>query len=512
MCARVNFVISPEAINGLSFPSSNTESYGFAVMMFPSVEELDSVVANVGSFSLDKKTAIRACRLEEAFSIINGINPLEKVIESKVGACKQLNYTVDFSNVWNWMSDEAQREQFLVRGGRDLQVFWLDGNTGEVELKDDGEQARLEKVGGCGLGDTMAIWTNGEASWSPMGTYLFTLHAKGVRLWGGEDFRSMVRLPHAGVQKVLFSADEMYVLTWDGQFGEENSIRLHVTASGSVLQTFKSPKYGPFGVPAWPLCRISDDSKYLAFPHEEGGILLYELPSMKEIILLRTMGGGTESLRFSWQPRQNPSHLAIWGPSEDDSIPSRLSIMDIATQQVVCSKNLFAVGGVGKIRWQSGGTYCALVTRIVRRIQGKKRQAQTQMEIFRMKEKNMPVDSAVVDDEIIFFGWAYNNRFAIITNNRTAVFYTLTPGGCIAVATLEVPREVNKLVWSRTSNYFVLASTTDSSGALWFGQLVDQPTQHFTVKIIHKDEMNDLTDVKWDPTGRFVMTSKLLLP
>lgn len=50
--------------------------------------------------------------------------------------------------------------------------------------------------------------------WSPLGSYLCTLHSKGIALWGGEHFRQIQRFSHQGVQLVDFSPCERYLVTF----------------------------------------------------------------------------------------------------------------------------------------------------------------------------------------------------------------------------------------------------------------------------------------------------------
>ena len=53
-------------------------------------------------------------------------------------------------------------------------------------------------------------WTETYVRWSPMGTYLATLHSQGVALWGGDDYKRIAKFAHPGVQYIDFSPCERY--------------------------------------------------------------------------------------------------------------------------------------------------------------------------------------------------------------------------------------------------------------------------------------------------------------
>ena len=44
--------------------------------------------------------------------------------------------------------------------------------------------------------------------WSPVGTYLATMHQRGVALWGGPNFEQIMRFSHSEVQFIEFSPCE----------------------------------------------------------------------------------------------------------------------------------------------------------------------------------------------------------------------------------------------------------------------------------------------------------------
>ena len=50
--------------------------------------------------------------------------------------------------------------------------------------------------------------------WSPLGTYMVTFHARGIALWGGQDFHKVQKFSHPNVQYIDFSPCERYIVTF----------------------------------------------------------------------------------------------------------------------------------------------------------------------------------------------------------------------------------------------------------------------------------------------------------
>jgi translation initiation factor 3 subunit B len=51
-------------------------------------------------------------------------------------------------------------------------------------------------------------WTENFVRWSPLGTYMATFHTRGIALWGGPEFKQIMRFGHTGVQVIDFSPCE----------------------------------------------------------------------------------------------------------------------------------------------------------------------------------------------------------------------------------------------------------------------------------------------------------------
>jgi len=87
---------------------------------------------------------------------------------------------------------------YQVRHGEDTEIWWHDPLA----------------IGKRTLDERRNLWTENVVRWSPLGTYLATLHPQGVQFWGGPDWNSMRKFAHPSVQLIDFSPHEKYIVTW----------------------------------------------------------------------------------------------------------------------------------------------------------------------------------------------------------------------------------------------------------------------------------------------------------
>ena len=122
-------------------------------------------------------------------------------------------------NLQNWLTDEKARDQFVIRAGSDTEVFWNDAR----HLKPDPVYKRavsaffsfdnltsfffffswLRKCTDY-MNDftclSIQYWTESYVQWSPLGTYLATVHRQGAAVWGGAStFNRLMRYAHPQV-------------------------------------------------------------------------------------------------------------------------------------------------------------------------------------------------------------------------------------------------------------------------------------------------------------------------
>ena len=66
-------------------------------------------------------------------------------------------------------------------------------------------------------------WTDMFVSWSPLGTYMVTVHPQGVQLWGGEKWGLVHQLVHEGVALIHFSPCENFLMTLSTKYKENDN-------------------------------------------------------------------------------------------------------------------------------------------------------------------------------------------------------------------------------------------------------------------------------------------------
>ena len=204
-----------------------------------------------------------------------------------------------------WLGDPNCRDQFVLYRADGVQVCW--------NKKRDNPEIIVERQ----------HWTEKFVTWSPFGTYLATMHVRGMQLWGGPSWTRQTRFPHPGVELIDFSPNEKYLCTWsykpievaedDPVLSEEEDGKHYIIwdlATGRVLRSFgmydlATAPIGPDGQPVkkqlpWPTFKWSADDKYVARMKEGEGIHVYELPSMKMM--------DKKPVRFPDTPSPFPSH------------------------------------------------------------------------------------------------------------------------------------------------------------------------------------------------------------
>jgi translation initiation factor 3 subunit B len=136
-----------------------------------------------------------------------------------------------------------------------------------------------------------------------------------------------------------------------------------------------------------------------------------------------------------------------------------------------------------------------------------KKTGHTHLEIFRVKEKNCPIESVEIKETVKSFNWEPNgNRFCILTtdeagHNLKAQFYALGTNDCQQVAKHDLHAGISAVFWAPAGQYFVMAAIP--GGDLVFGHL----NEHNKLDILHKDEHFLMTEVMWDPSSRYVISA-----
>eukprot|EP00571_Detonula_confervacea_P011392 CAMPEP_0172302166 /NCGR_PEP_ID=MMETSP1058-20130122/3911_1 /TAXON_ID=83371 /ORGANISM="Detonula confervacea, Strain CCMP 353" /LENGTH=719 /DNA_ID=CAMNT_0013012549 /DNA_START=61 /DNA_END=2220 /DNA_ORIENTATION=- len=417
------------------------------------------------------------------------------------------------SNTMSWLEDSCQRDQFAIREGKETKVYWNDGR-GDPIVDYDG--AREKKAG--------VNWCDYYVNWSPKGSYFATLvPSKGVILWGGKNFEKLGRFAAPGVDFLVFSPQENYVLTNNNNRNDPQAIKVFSIQSGKCLRTF--PLYPKdfldpslsesekSNIPPPPF-QWSHDDQYLARMGKDL-ISVFETPSMKLLDKRSLAADGIHEFQFS--PKANI--IAYWAP-EHKNQPAHVDIIEIPSRKKLRQKNLFNVSLCSMV-WQEGGEY--LGVKVTRHTKSKKT-LYNNLELFRVNEPGIPVEMFDVKDAVMSFSWEpRGSRFAIIhAENPTStkvnvtfydMFKTLEPdkkkkkgskekqivAEVNKIETLE-GKQCNSLFWSPAGGTIILAALGDSaSGTLEF---YDTDSKTLVIK-----EHYRANQVIWDPSGRSVATT-----
>uniref|UniRef100_A0A8C5E874 Eukaryotic translation initiation factor 3 subunit B n=1 Tax=Gouania willdenowi TaxID=441366 RepID=A0A8C5E874_GOUWI len=354
----------------------------------------------------------------------------------------------DFGNMRHWIEDQDCRDQYSV-------IFEA-GERTAIFANDAKEPITFEE---------RARWTETYVRWSPKGTYLATFHQRGIALWGGEKFKQIQRFSHQGVSLIDFSPCERYVVTFSPLIDTKEDPQAIII--WDILTGQKKRGFHCESSAHWPIFKWSHDGKFFARMTPDT-LSIYETPVMALIV--------------------------------DKDIPARVTLMQMPSRHEIRVRNLFNVVDC-KLHWQRNGDYlCVKVDRTPKGTQG----VVTNFEIFRMREKQVPVDAMEMKESIIAFAWEPNgSKFAVLHGESpriNASFYNVRNNGKIDLLKMFDKQQANSIFWSPQGQFLVLAGLRSMNGALAFVDTSDCIMMNIA-------EHYMASDVEWDPTGRYVVTS-----
>uniref|UniRef100_A0AAY5K9R5 Eukaryotic translation initiation factor 3 subunit B n=1 Tax=Esox lucius TaxID=8010 RepID=A0AAY5K9R5_ESOLU len=448
-------------------PDGSTKGYIFLEYGAPT-QALDAV-KNADGYKLDKQHTFRVNVFTDFDKYMNICDEWETPEKQPFK---------DFGNMRHWMEDPDCRDQYSV--------IYESGERTAIFNNDPKDPIVAEE---------RARWTETYVRWSPKGTYLATFHQRGIALWGGEKFKQIQRFSHQGVSLIDFSPCERYVVTFSPLMDTKEDPQAIII--WDILTGQKKRGFHCESSAHWPIFKL-----WFSFYN-----YFRRYPLSKTHSLLQSMGLlDKKSLKisgikdFSWSPGDNI--IAFWVP-EDKDIPARVTLMQLPSRQEIRVRNLFNVVDC-KLHWQRQGDYlCVKVDRTPKGTQG----VVTNFEIFRMREKQVPVDVVEMKgdpESKNAFAWEPNgSKFAVLHGESpriNASFYHVKNNGKIELIKMFDKQQANSIFWSPQGQFMVLAGLRSMNGALAF---VD--TSDCTMMNIAEHYM--ASDVEWDPTGRYVVTS-----
>lgn len=360
-------------------------------------------------------------------------------------------------------------------------------------------------------------WTETRFQWSPKGTYLATFHDRGIALWAGEEFNQFMRFSHHGVQLIDFSPCENYLVTCNPNRAgiDDQALVIWCVRSGQQMRSFTCERTMNL---SWPHFKWNKNDKYFArlaidslLVYDTANFTLLEKKSIKIPYITD----------FEWSPTQNV--ISYW-VAEHNNVPARVVLMEIPTKREIRSKNLVNVVEA-KMFWQSAGEFlCVRVERYkkanivkeddkdITRYSG----IYFNFDFYRIKEKDIPVDSIEIKDICYSFAWEPNGqKFTIIygdSPSRTnAAFYRISNSTANVAGKLELIKEFKnkaflQISWSPQGNHCVLAATTAKQQQTTPHAEFYDASSNTDVTPANKFEHEHMTDFEWDPTGRYFVT------
>uniref|UniRef100_A0A673NIX5 Eukaryotic translation initiation factor 3 subunit B n=1 Tax=Sinocyclocheilus rhinocerous TaxID=307959 RepID=A0A673NIX5_9TELE len=425
------------------YPDADGKTKGYIFLEYSAPSHAHEAVKNADGYKLDKQHTFRV-------NLFTDFDKYMSICDEWEAPEKQP--FKDFGNLRHWLEDPDCRDQYSV--------IYDSGERTGIFANDVKEPIEIEE---------RARWTETYVRWSPKGTYLATFHQRGIALWGGEKFKQIQRFSHQGVQLIDFSPCERYVVTFS-----------------PLMDT----KDDPQAIIIWD---VLTGHKKRGF-HCESSCPVSEIQGLRILRKSLKINGIKD---FSWSPGDNI--IAFWVP-EDKDIPARVTLMQLPSRNEIRVRNLFNVVDC-KLHWQKNGDYlCVKVDRTPKGTQG----VVTNFEIFRMREKQVPVDVVEMKGNIIAFAWEPNgSKFAVLHGEAPRInvsFYHVKNNGKIDLIKMFDKQQANSIFWSPQGQFLVLAGLRSMNGALAF---VD--TSDCTMMNIAEHYM--ASDVEWDPTGRYVVTS-----
>ncbi|KAF9478508.1 translation initiation factor eIF-3b [Pholiota conissans] len=521
-------------------PWDNTagKSKGFMFVEFKNYEDAELALATMHNHPFDTKHTFKVNR----FADIERYTELDETYVEP-----DIEEFTPREHLRAWLADPQGRDQYVTYRGDEVLINWH-GKPSQCELayKPDWK-------------DFLYV------AWSPLGTFVATLHRQGVRLWGGPSWKPQQRFAHPLVKLIDFSPCEQYLVTWsnepivvpDGAIqgpqyfspdDEGNNIAVWDIKSGDLLRTFSTQNEGDSSSGKkqmqWPALKWSPDDKYVARIIPGQTISVHELPSM----YLQ----GKKSLKidgvvdFEWCPlgdkdkeeasastkstkKIRENMLVYWTP-EVLNQPARVTLLSFPSRTILRQKNLFNVTEC-KLYWQNQGDFlCVKVDRHTKT----KKSIFCNLEIFRMREKDFPVEVVELKDTVMDFSWEpKGERFAIVSSNdpnlgnpgsgvtiKTDVsFYQLDRGkNDFRLLRTLTSRTSNAIRWSPRGRHVVLATVGSSSKSeLEFWDLdfnsddvhrkEGQTDWGSGIQLLGAADHYGVTDVEWDPSGRYLATS-----
>lgn len=443
----------------------NNKTKGYMFLVYETAQEATNAISSYNSYKLDRNHCFAVTRLSD------------------------FQQCIDIPDSWDEPKPEPYKPQVCLKA-------WLQESDCYDHFVVVGGKTRVTSVRACAPNQSTKVterenWTESVVKFSPKGSYLATAHKQGIAIWGGPDFTRVGRFLHPNVTYFQFSPCERYFVTYSKvPLSPEDPQNLIIWETRSLLNK------RAFSLPVldyWPYFKWSHDGNYFATITEDN-LSIYTTPSMK---LLGNRKINVQNIRnFSWCPSEN--WIAYW-QSEKNNIPARVTVISVPNCEPISYKNLFNVNNI-EIFWQNTGTYLAV--KVDRSVKNKK-ESENVFEIFRLQEKDIPVENFEIKSKVMSMSWDPKGpRFAVLQGEqgRTDITFYKIGEKIVQLGKTLVNKKCNVIKWSPLGQYCVLAGLNNMSfDSLEFWDIgSDTPT------LMNSQQHSNVTHLFWDPTGRYV--------
>ncbi|PIO67121.1 hypothetical protein TELCIR_11145 [Teladorsagia circumcincta] len=358
------------------------------------------------------------------------------------------------------------RDQFAVQYEKDgvptVACYWhIKGHDPEIA----GEPGKAERPS----------WTDTVFKWSPHGSYMTTIHKRGVALWGGPEFARVQRFAHDNVQFIDFSPCETYLVTY-AEAGEKNHwgddedcLRIWDVVTGEMLKGYSLYALtNRDQLPCWPFFQWSFDEKYFAClkaPEKDKLEKEKKMPNQQRLRSGRIHN--VADAQMFWQ--KSGQRLAVY--------------------TMRYSKKQMKEGG--EVKYVGGCTY--------------------HLEIFEIDKKDVSLMNLPLPEPFINFGWQpYGEKFCVLTGNQakvTPLVYRLEPNSHAPklMSKLDPGVQFNEVSWAPHGGWLAILAKRSNGGNVMF---VDTTLQE--AKRTNVVEHPGFNKGYWDPTGRYFVTCSTL--